>query len=762
MLKNVDVSSRDSKLKSRAFVDYLVDYNSTNIFRIWNLEKEDVNEYRDVIFDESELYDIYKKSDQLAEPQKDKKTMKISINQFINLNSENDEWLEISIKDRLMLKRKRVVELSTSSSKESSQRRSSRNLTFVSSQSFADSFTDYSSLSNSSFLESKIDSKRDSSLMNLTDRILDMRRKREIKKNVISVDLDEANILKEKRIRFVNNKYPKSDYAQLTWQLNWIEEKWDKISEFHVAFMTELMKFDRFLIENQIDFRIDLKEESSITQNQINLHINTKIPNRIYISTLLSSSAHWRAMKRHFHDEEFRKAAQMKFDAINSRDTWKIMNKSSISDHQKIISLKWVFIYKNDSNDYLIKYKARIIVKDDLQHVDSQNVYAATLTSKIFKMLMTLMIAFHLKTRQLDVVNAFLNAHNDELVYCQMFDDYRLDDKCYRIIKALYDQRKSSLLWFRILIIKCLELKLKFISEESCLFTVDDVIMFFYVNDIVFAYRTNRKRIAESYITRLKSMFEMRDMKSIKFFLEIKVIQINSIYLVQNIYIDKLIKDYKININSKTSFIFLSIEDIESFDEDVDQSHIHEYRKKMRSVCYSAVISRSDIVKVASKLTEHLINSESTHLTAMNHLIRYLYDTKHLTIKFDVSKRKELIAKNVFEATADAAFANEKERKSAEKYTFKLFDDLIDWATKKQTTIFTLITEIELLIMLHADKKFIWWLNLFKKIKFSSDSDQQMTLYNNNLQTIRLLISEITKVDTKLRHVDVVQCWLRK
>jgi hypothetical protein len=52
--------------------------------------------------------------------------------------------------------------------------------------------------------------------------------------------------------------------------------------------MTELMKLD----ENQIDFQIDLKEESFITQNQINLHINTKAPNRIHISTLLSSSAH--------------------------------------------------------------------------------------------------------------------------------------------------------------------------------------------------------------------------------------------------------------------------------------------------------------------------------------------------------------------------------------------------------------------------------------------------------------------------------------
>jgi hypothetical protein len=168
-----------------------------------------------------------------------------------------------------------------------------------------------------------------------------------------------------------------------------------------------------------------------------------------------------------------------------------------------------------------------------------------------------------------------------------------------------------------------------------------------------------------------------------KFFLEIRIIQNDSIYLVQDTYIDKLIKNYKINTNSKASLISLSIEGIESFNEDVDSNCMHEYRKKMRSVCYSAVVSRLDIVKVVSKLTEHLINPESTHLTAVNHLIKYLYETKHLTIKFDVSKNEELTEnqaneKHVFEATADAAFANEKERKSVEEYTFKLFDGLID------------------------------------------------------------------------------------
>jgi hypothetical protein len=42
-------------------------------------------------------------------------------------------------------------------------------------------------------------------------------------------------------------------------------------------------------------------------------------------------------MLRHSHGEGFRKAAQIEFDAIDDRDTLKIMNKS---ENQKIISLK--------------------------------------------------------------------------------------------------------------------------------------------------------------------------------------------------------------------------------------------------------------------------------------------------------------------------------------------------------------------------------------------------------------------------------------
>jgi hypothetical protein len=62
--------------------------------------------------------------------------------------------------------------------------------------------------------------------------------------------------------------------------------------------------------------------------------------------------------------------------------------------------------------------------------------------------------------------------------------------------------------------------------------------------------------------------------------------------------------------------------------------------------------------------------------------------------------------------------------------------------------------------MLHADKKLIWWIHLFQKLKF--DSDQKIMIYNDNLQIIRLFISKIFKTETKLRHVDIAQCWLRQ
>jgi hypothetical protein len=50
-------------MKSQVFIEYLIKYNFINIFQIWNLKKDDVNDYRDVIFNKTKFFDTYKKID---------------------------------------------------------------------------------------------------------------------------------------------------------------------------------------------------------------------------------------------------------------------------------------------------------------------------------------------------------------------------------------------------------------------------------------------------------------------------------------------------------------------------------------------------------------------------------------------------------------------------------------------------------------------------------------------------------------------------
>ena len=108
--------------------------------------------------------------------------------------------------------------------------------------------------------------------------------------------------------------------------------------------------------------------------------------------------------------------------------------------------MKWVFIYKIDADGFFIKFKTRFVVRGDLQEMDTQDVYAVILAFKVFRSLMTFVAAFGLETRQLNAINVFLNAPNDEKIYCFLPDDYRQPKKIMKVLRALYDQRKSPLL----------------------------------------------------------------------------------------------------------------------------------------------------------------------------------------------------------------------------------------------------------------------------------------------------------------------------
>jgi hypothetical protein len=727
LLKETNAFKKNEKMKSRTFIEYLIKYDFINIFRVWNSKRNDVNDYRDVIFNETKFFDTYEKADLFKEKEKKFYVTYRAIFMQIFENNDEKQYDRISIRKFVLNNFKKNVVSKSMMKKKISSSKESQLFTFDDTSSFeSTSISNFVAVEISRFLFRKETS--DKKMINLFRKDQSLNKENNIsfrKKNFLcsnssklSNELFETenaslNVLTSKNISFRINvinivqkkrvRKSSKDCANTIW----ISEKMKKIFVFHTTLM---------IVFNTKATEFEIKTTSS---------------SKFHINNLSKSSLHWRVMLRHSHAEKFIKTAQMKYDVIETRKTWKIVDKR---DDYKLISLKWIFIYKSDSNDFFFKYKARIVISDDLQKVNNaQNVYAATLASKIFRMMMTLIVDFHVKIRQLNAVNVFLNVFNDEKIYCHMSNEYKNLKKILKLFRALYDQRKSSLLWLRILIDKCIEFELNSIFDEFCLFSNDnEILMFFYVNDIVFAFTASRKKDAENSIRRLKDIFDMRNLDSLNFFLDVRILQkFDTIWLIQNFYMNKLIKNYVINIKYKTTTL-LSYQSLMSYIDEMNQEKVHVYRQKMKSICYFVIITRSNIIKAAFELTRHFINFDSKHLKTANYCIKYLHVIKFLIIRYSNSENEKLSNqisssnkkksnkemsstsnsklnrktssnkknndKQIFEKTVDAFFANDLDRRNAEKYIFKLFDEMIDWIVKKQFIVSIFIHRSEIFL----------------------------------------------------------------
>ena len=84
----------------------------------------------------------------------------------------------------------------------------------------------------------------------------------------------------------------------------------------------------------------------------------------------------------------------------------------------------------------------------------------------------------------------------------------------------------------------------------------------------------------------------------------------------------------------------------------------------------------------------------------------------------------------------------------------KLFGGLIGWRASKQTLVTTSITEAELVALSQATKESLYVSRLLKELKIELDN-KQIVIECDNKQTIRLVTTEISQLQTKLRYIDI-------
>lgn len=183
---------------------------------------------------------------------------------------------------------------------------------------------------------------------------------------------------------------------------------------------------------------------------------------------------------------------------------------------------------------------------------------------------------------------------------------------------------------------------------------------------------------------------------------------------------------------------------------------IHLFQQKIGSALFDAVTTRLDIAFTLSKLLQFLTNPSAQHHEAATRLLEYLFATKEYAIQYEEGDMEV----RAFLCYSDASFADNKDRKSSQGWIMTLFGGPIAWKASKQATVTTSSTEAELLALSETTKEAMYLRRLFEAIGLRLDED--LAIDCDNTQTINLVTKDDMKLNTRLRHVDIHNHWLRQ
>ena len=221
-------------------------------------------------------------------------------------------------------------------------------------------------------------------------------------------------------------------------------------------------------------------------------------------------------------------------------------------------------------------------------------------------------------------MNAFLNARMPRKLYCNTPQGFTNQfDSLLLLCRALYGLKEAPLLWYQDLATTLQKLGLKQIPNTPSLFASNELIVFFYVDDIVVLVHPSKAGIHKEFQEKLFARYELRSMGQLNWFLGIRVvcdISLHSTWLVQDSFIDKVTAKYNLMEGATTLPEFpMADTKLEPNTGEVNEALKKKYQQLVGSMAYISVFTRPDISLTHSVLSRYLTNPGEQHLRAAIH-----------------------------------------------------------------------------------------------------------------------------------------------
>lgn len=434
------------------------------------------------------------------------------------------------------------------------------------------------------------------------------------------------------------------------------------------------------------------------------------------------------------------------------------------NQQRRPIRSRWVFKYKTNENNEVIRHKARLVAcgYSQVPGIDYFNVSAPVATKESCRTLFAVAAQKGYRLIQFDFDQAYVNADLDTEIYMLPPDGFldlagdtlspddraRLSsgDAILRVNKALYGLKQSGRRWYETLRDDLIEFGLKPCESDPCIFFGNGIIVIIYVDDGIIMADT--QEAADAFYKLLEQRFRIKYLGRPSYFngLAIEYRSDGSIFVQQRGYALAVGENYADGMHPKTTPMAYGA----ALDPESPSGDKKLYAEMIGTLLYAAVSTRPDIACPVSMLSRYMQEPSKAQVTHARNIASYLANTADFGLLYKSAPDLKL------EVFCDASFApDETQRRSRSGWIVMLNGTPVSWKSSLQPLVAHSTAEAEYIALSDAVRDATFVHRLLQELSLATSGP--ITVYEDNNTTIVMANEIATKrskyIDVRYHHV---------
>ena len=470
--------------------------------------------------------------------------------------------------------------------------------------------------------------------------------------------------------------------------------------------------------------------------------------------------------------KSWRKAVRKEFhDMIVARKVWRPVKKATIPENRRLIGCKWVFKKKKNG-----VFRARLcaIGYSQIAGVDHEYAFAPVICETTYRIILVVALYYGWIMEIVDVETAFLYGDLDEEIYMKIpqglhlftGEQYDVDDALV-LVQAMYGLVQAARQFFKKLRDTLVE-KMSFrkcLSDQCLLHRTNKegtVIVCLYIDDTLI---TGDEKAVQSFKLELKKYFNTKEEGEMTEYVGCMIKRFNdTIYLHQTDLIKKIDRKFgerarKLRTFKTPATPGVGILRTDEDDDVLDKESQTEYRSAVGMLLFLTKFSRPDIANAVRELSKVNNRANEAHVKEMLRTVKFVLDTQHWSLKYNISANDRRKIKWFFRALCDSDFAGDKNnRLSVLGFGIYLFGCLTSWKSRAMRTHALSSTEAEYIAMSEVCCEILFVRQILEFLGF--EVEYPIVVHCDNIGAI--FLANNAKVSSRTKHIDLKTHFVRE